>query len=320
VIKRTIEISGQHNNLSVSLCSLIIQRDGEEVGRVPLEDLGVLILDAADTVYTHWVLAEALAAGAVVVPCGRDHLPCGLFLPQDNSLQTQRLAAQIAAPLPLKKRLWKQIVQAKVRHQAAALPQDSPARGRIANLITQVRSGDPTNVEAQAARIYWQALFGPGAPGFRRNPDAEDGPNTLLNYGYAVLRAAVARAIAGAGLHPSFGLHHHNRGNPFALADDLLEPLRPLVDRKAKALVEFGQANITPNTKRELLSLLTEEVEVADLKGPLLVALERTVASLVRCYAGEQAKLDLPEILRGGSPHPPRQTEQANPDLPAPCN
>jgi CRISPR-associated protein Cas1 len=291
MIKRTVEISGQHNRLSVSLGSLIIERDGEAVGRIPLEDLGVLILDAADTVYTHWVLAEALAAGAVVVPCGRDHLPSGLFLPQNNSLQTQRLAAQVSAPLPLKKRLWKQIVQAKVRHQAAALPQDSPARSRIANLVTCVRSGDPTNVEAQAARIYWQAMFGQE---FRRNPDADDGANALLNYGYAVVRAAVARAIAGAGLHPSFGLHHHNRGNPFALADDLLEPLRPIVDRKAKALADFGQTDLRPNTKRELLGLLTQEVQVADLKGPLLVALERTVASLVRCYAGEQAKLDLP--------------------------
>jgi CRISPR-associated protein Cas1 len=308
MIKRTVEISGAGNRLSVSLGSLLIQRDGQQVASIPLEDLGILILDAADTVYTHWVLAEALAAGAAIVPCGRDHLPCGLFLPQDNSLMTQRLAAQVAAPLPLKKRLWKQIVQAKVRHQAAALPPDSPARRRIANLITQIRSGDPTNVEAQAARIYWQAMFGQE---FRRNPraasrvgDADDGANTLLNYGYAVVRAAVARAIAGAGLHPSFGLHHHNRGNPFALADDLLEPLRPLVDRKAKALADFpsrasgsndGQTDLRPNTKRELLGILTEEVQVADLKGPLLVALERTVASLVRCYAGEQAKLDLPE-------------------------
>ncbi|MGB2755852.1 MAG: type II CRISPR-associated endonuclease Cas1 [Phycisphaerae bacterium] len=291
MIKRTIEISGQGNRLSVALGSLIIQRDSQEVGRVPLEDLGVLILDAPDTLYTHWVLAEALAAGAVVVPCGRDHLPCGLFLPQNNRLQTQRLAAQVAAPLPLKKRLWKQIVQAKVRHQAQVLDPDHPARRRLLALVSRVRSGDPTNIEAQAARIYWQALFGLS---FRRNPDAEDGTNALLNYGYAVVRAAVARAISGAGLHPSFGLHHHNRGNPFALADDLLEPLRPIVDRKAKALTETGQGDIAPETKREILGLLTEEVEVAGLRGPLLVALERTVASLVRSYQGEQAKLDLP--------------------------
>ena len=122
MIKRTVEISGRGNRVSVRLASLVIKRNGSEVGRVPLEDLGILILDAPDTVYTHWVLAEALAAGAAVVPCGRNHLPCGLFLPQANSLQAQRTAAQAAAPLPLKKRLWKQIVQAKVREQARALP------------------------------------------------------------------------------------------------------------------------------------------------------------------------------------------------------
>lgn len=291
MIKRTVEISRRGNHLAVSHRSLIIKRNGEEVGRVPLEDLGLLILDASDATYTHWVLAEALAAGAVVVPCGRDHLPCGLFLPQNNSLQAQRAAAQAVAPVPLKKRLWKQIVQAKVRLQARVLDTDHPARKRLLNLVSQVRSGDPTNIEAQAARAYWQAMLGKT---FRRNPDAGDGTNALLNYGYAVLRAAVARAVCGAGLHPSLGLHHHNRSNTFCLADDLLEPLRPMVDRKAKALAEAGQNRISRETKRELLALLADEVEVAGKCGPLLVALERTVASLVRCYLGEQKKLDLP--------------------------
>jgi len=291
MIKRTVEISGRGNRLSVSLGSLVVQRDGLEVGRIPLEDLGVLILDAPDTVYTHWVLAEALAAGAVVVPCGRNHLPCGLFLPQNNSLLAQRCAVQAGAPLPLKKRLWKQIVQAKVREQASALPPDSPARRRLTKLVSQVRAGDPTNIEAQAARAYWQAMFGRD---FRRKAQSGDLPNSLLDYGYAVVRATVARAIAGAGLLAALGLHHHHRENSFALADDLLEPLRPLVDRKAKALAETGAAAVNPDTKRELLMILTTEVEVAGLKGPLLVGLERTAASLVRCYEGTQDKLDLP--------------------------
>jgi CRISPR-associated protein Cas1 len=291
MIKRTVEISGHKNRLSVKLGSLIVERNGDEVGRIPLEDLGVLILDAHDTVYTHWVLAEALAAGAVVVPCGRDHLPCGLFLPQANSLLAQRIAAQAAATLPLKKRLWKQIVQAKVCEQARALPKESAARRRLARLVSQVRSGDPTNVEAQAARLYWQALFGPD---FRRKARGGEPPNDVLNYGYAVVRAAVARAIAGAGLCPSLGLHHSNRANTFCLADDLLEPLRPLVDRRAKALAEEGQGRIDRHTKVALLSVLTEEVEVAGLKGPLTVALERTTASLVDCYLGERKKLELP--------------------------
>jgi CRISPR-associated protein Cas1 len=291
MIKRTVEISGRGNRLFVNLGSLVVMRDGREVGRVPLEDLGILILDAPDAAYTHWVLAEALKSGAAIVPCGRDHLPCGLFLPQDNSLMAQRLAAQAAAPLPLKKRLWKQIIQAKVRLQARNLAPDDPARRRLMALVSEVRSGDPANIEAQAARSYWQAMFGPD---FRRRAD-DLALNAFLNYGYAVVRAAVARAVAGAGLHPALGLHHRMRSNPCCLADDLLEPLRPMVDRAAKALAETGASEMTPEAKRVLLTVLTEEVETAGSRGPLLVALERTAASLVRCYGGEQDRLDLPE-------------------------
>lgn len=291
MIKRTIEISGQENRLSVEQGSLVVSRDGQAVGRVPLEDIGVLILDSMTTTYSHWVLAEVLAAGAVIIPCGRNHLPAGLFLPQNNTLQTQRIAAQAAAPLPLRKALWRQVVQSKIANQAAALPKDHPARKGLAAMVPRVRSGDPANVEAQAAKAYWRALFPDDA--FRRSPDGEP-PNNLLNYGYMVLRAAVARAICAAGLHPSLGLHHKNRSDTFCLADDLVEPFRPLVDAKAKALAAAGRTEIDKDVKTELLSLLTAEIEVAGEKGPLMVALERMTASLVRCYAGEQKKLDLP--------------------------
>ena len=292
MIKRTIEISGQGNHLSVSDGSLLIRQGGEEVGRVPLEDLGVLVLDAPTTTYTHSVITECLAAGAVIIPCGRDHHPCGLFLPQENSLLTERLAAQTAAPLPLKKVLWKQVVQAKIRSQAGALGADAPERGYLANLIPEVRSGDPTNVEAQAARIYWPALLGKD---FRRSPEGAP-PNCLLNYGYMVLRSCVARAVCGAGLHPSLGLHHHNRSNPFCLADDLLEPLRPLVDVQVRRLAEGGVTEINRDSKVQLLSVLAATVEVGGEKGPLMVALERVTASLVRCYQGEQKRLELPRL------------------------
>ncbi|MCX5772059.1 MAG: type II CRISPR-associated endonuclease Cas1 [Candidatus Hydrogenedentes bacterium] len=292
MIKRTIEISGDGNHLSVSQGSLLVHKNGEVLARVPLEDLGVLILDAPNTTYTHSVITDALAAGAVVIPCGRNHNPCGLFLPQDNSLLVQRLSAQVEAPLPLKKTLWKQIVQAKIRSQATALGPECPQRGLLLNLVPNVRSGDPTNVEAHAARIYWPALFGEA---FRRLPEGEP-PNGLLNYGYMVLRACVARAVCGAGLHPAFGLHHHNRGNPFCLADDLLEPLRPLVDVRVKALVGAGITDVTREAKVQLLTVLTETVETGGEKGPLMVALERVAASLVRCYAREQKKLELPRL------------------------
>lgn len=292
MIKRTIEISGKGNHLAIDRGSLTIRRDGEEVGRVPLEDLGVLVLDCPTTTYTHSVLTRALAAGAVIVPCGRDHLPRGLFLPQENTLLTQRLADQSAAPLPLKKRLWKQLVQAKIRHQAKSLPEGAPARRKLAALVSTVRSGDPANVEAHASRLYWPAMFGKR---FRRRPDGPP-PNGLLNYGYMAMRACVARAICAAGLHPALGLHHHNRANPFCLADDLLEPIRPLVDVCVRDLAAGGCHEVNPQAKRELLGVLAATVEVAGARGPLMVGLGRTLASLVRCYGGEQKKLDLPRL------------------------
>ena len=292
MIKRTIEISGKGNDLSIDLGSLVIRKDGEPLGRIPLEDIGLLILDAPTTTYTHSVITEVLAAGAVIIPCGRDHHPRGLFLPQDNCLQTQRLAAQVAAPLPLKKSLWKQVVQAKVRNQAGALPEDAPERGLLGALVARVRSGDPTNVEAHAARVYWPAMFGKD---FRRLPEGPP-PNALLNYGYMVLRSCVARAVCGAGLHPSLGLHHHNRSNAFCLADDLLEPLRPLVDVRVRTLAQGGVIEINRESKMHLLSVLAETVRTGGEKGPLMVALERVASSLVRCYAREQKNLDLPDL------------------------
>jgi CRISPR-associated protein Cas1 len=292
MIKRTVEISGQGNQLSVRHGSLFIVRDGELVGQVPMEDLGVLVLDAPTTTYTHAVIVEALAAGAVIVPCGPNHHPCGLFLPQNNSLQSRRLRNQAASPLPLRKALWKQLIQAKIRNQASVLDKDHPARLKLSVLVSRVRSGDPTNVEAQAARAYWPALFDAS---FRRSPEGP-APNNLLNYGYAILRAAVARGICAAGLHPSLGLHHQNQYNDFCLADDLLEPLRPVVDRKVLELCGAGLGEVDRETKPQLLSLLTEEIEVAGERGPLFVAIERVTASLVACFAGERKNLELPKL------------------------
>lgn len=292
MIKRTIEISGRGNHLYISQGSLCIRQGRQVVGQVPLEDIGLLILDAQCTTYTHAVIAAVLDAGAAILPCGKDHHPAGLFLPQNNTLQTQRFAGQAAAPLPLRKRLWKQIVQCKIRNQALLLDEGSADRRALLAMISRVRSGDPTNVEAQAARRYWPAVFGKD---FRR---ARDGgpPNALLNYGYMVLRATVARAICGAGLHPSLGLHHHNRSNTFCLADDLVEPFRPLVDQRVRQLYAAGDIEIDRDTKVTLLSLLTCEIHLGGQKGPLMVALERLTASLVRCYEKQQKGLELPKL------------------------
>ncbi len=292
MIKRTIEISSRGVFLSVEHEQLLVKRDGEVLQRVPIEDIGVMILASTATVYTHAVIARLLKAGAVIVPCGNDHLPAGLVLPQANTLQTERMAQQAAAKKPLLKQLWRQIVRAKIAHQAWALGDAREVAAGLLEMRRKVRSGDPGNVEAQAAKRYWRALF-EGRP-FRRARDGEP-PNNLLNYGYMALRAAVARAVAGAGLHPSFGIHHHNRYNSFCLADDLVEPLRPLVDIRAKQLWFDGVEALDKDSRAELLGVLTAKVRAHDQTGPLLVSLERMAASLVRCYAGQDKVLEIPE-------------------------
>jgi CRISPR-associated protein Cas1 len=290
MIKRTIEISTRGVFLSVELGQLIIRQDGMELQRVPIEDIGVLVVASTGVTYTHAVITRLLGAGAVIVACDDQHLPCGLLLPQDNSLQTQRLSAQVKAAKPLAKQLWRQIVRAKIAHQAEMLDDAPAVRKALQAMAARVRSGDPDNLEAQASRRYWQALLGPD---FRRDKDGPP-PNNLLNYGYMALRAAVARALAGAGLHPGLGLHHHNRSNTFCLADDMMEPLRPLVDRRVRAIRRAGGNEVDKETRRELLGVLTETVALGDAAGPVMVALERMVASLVRCFEGQSKRLEIP--------------------------
>lgn len=300
MIKRTIEIATRGLFLSVQDGQLVIRDNGTELQRTPIEDIGVLLLSNTAVTYTHAVITRLLSTGAVIVACGDDHLPCGLLLPQDNSLQTQRLTLQLGVSKPVHKRLWRQIIVAKITNQAFTLDHSFPEFRFMLGLRTRVRSGDPSNVEAQAAKRYWSVLFNhsglqgeSGGGAFRRDRDGLP-PNNLLNYGYMALRAAVARAIAGAGLHPSIGIHHHNRCNGFCLADDLMEPLRPLVDARVKRLWEAGRTILDGEAKRELLGTLTATVQIGDTAGPLMVAVERYIASLVRCYAGESDHLEIP--------------------------
>lgn len=228
----------------------------------------------------------------MVVVCGRNHLPVALVMPlADHSQVVWRVNEQIAVGKPLRKQLWKQLIQAKVRAQADNFPPESPARRKLLALARQVRSGDPDNVEARAARFYWSRWL-PDRP-FRRDPDGGD-LNPLLNYGYAVVRAAVARAIVAAGLLPSLGLKHHHRANSFCLADDLMEPLRPLVDDRVRRLSLEGVERVDQQSKASLLELLSEEVCFGGESGPLMVNLHRFVASLVRCGQGEDSQLTIP--------------------------
>jgi len=291
-VKRTVEISREPAHLSVRNRQLVLKRDGAVVGSIPCEDIGVVLVDHPQTTYTHAALATLADSDAAVVICGDNHLPAAILLPlAAHSQVVWRLNQQLAVGLPLAKQLWKQIVAAKVRAQAANLPAESAPHKKLLALAREVRSGDPTNIEAQAARVYWQHWLCDES--FRRDADA-DGLNSFLNYGYAVIRAGVARAIVAAGLLPSLGVHHKHRGNAFCLADDLMEPLRPVVDDRVREMHRLGYEALNQPAKAALLEVLTLSMRLGEQTGPLMVMLHRLVASLVRCYAGESKRLEIP--------------------------
>jgi len=273
---------------------LVLKRGGEVVGSVPIEDLGVLIVNHPGCTYSHAALNELLANNVAVVICGKNHHPHGLLLPLDgHSLQSERYRVQTSAKIPVKKRLWKQLVQAKIRHQAWCLDVCEKAGGDGLRLLaTKVKSGDKENREAQAAARYWKCLMGKD---FRRQRDGLS-PNGMLNYGYTVLRAAVARSLCGSGLHPSFGLHHHNRYNAYPLADDVMEPFRPLIDYHVFQFRVQGENNVTPEVKKALLGVLSQDVFLAGEKRPLMNALQFLSANLLRSLAGDDPALVIPTL------------------------
>lgn len=317
VIKQTIEISRQAVHLSCRQGQLIVQpcdADRSAATSIACEDIGVVLIDHPAVTVTHRALSTLAAHGATVVICGQNHLPAGMLAPiSTHSEVVGRVHEQINATKPAKKRIWQQLVTAKIKAQARNLPEDSPVRLALDNIASEVRSGDPGNAEGHAARLYWSAWLDPSggaglqssltaeatmartAASFKRDQDGLDPLNAMLNYGYAVLRAAVSRAIVSAGFVPSLGVHHHHRRNAFALADDLIEPLRPLVDARVRQLHHLGrgQDGLDQPTKASLLSLLTHPVQTGRT-GPLAVALHRTTASLLDGYRSPRAKLVLP--------------------------
>jgi len=313
MIKRTLEISREPAHLSVRRKQFVLKRDGEVVGSFPCEDLGMVVVDHPQTTYSHAALSALADSDAALVVCGQDHLPAAVLLPMaDHTQVVWRVQAQIAAKKPLHKRLWKQLVQAKIRAQSENLTDGSPPRKKLLALAADVRSGDTSNREAQAARVYWANwLFHPDREvsdeQFRRNRDGV-APNSLLNYGYAIVRAAVARALVGSGLMPSLGIKHHNRSNAFCLADDLMEPLRPLVDARVRDLYWAGATELDQPTKAALLDLLAAPVvmgeksrkktETNGTTGPLMVALHTLSASLAKCYEGTANNLEIPTACR----------------------
>ena len=298
MIRKTVEFSTPGTRLSVAHRQLVVKRPGLPKATLPIEDLGVVIVDDTRAIYTQAVFLSLLEAGATVLVTGRDHLPAGMMLPLEaHHFQTERHRAQIETGVPVRKRAWQAIVRAKIGQQATVLCHFIGSHGGLATMVHRVRSGDPENVEAQAAQRYWPLLFGKA---FRRDREAE-GVNALLNYGYAVVRAAVARAVVAAGLIPSLGVHHRHRGNPFCLADDLLEPYRPYVDWRVRQLVGDGSRPAPDlaeqETRAALLSLLNETVRVGGRREPLLFAMHTSAASLCRTLTGGDRTLALPEGL-----------------------
>nr|MBO2487478.1 type II CRISPR-associated endonuclease Cas1 [Gammaproteobacteria bacterium] len=292
MIKRTVEIS-QPSYLSVKNRQLVIEQEGRQAGTVPIEDLGVLIIDNRAVTCTQGVLIACWQENVVVVLCDERHVPGALLLPiSGHSLHQKILRQQITASASCKKRLWQRIVRAKIEGQAAVLRSIGEEYRGLLAMARRVRSGDAGNLEAQAARAYWLRLFGSG---FRRDRSSE-GINTLLNYGYSVVRAATARAIVGAGLHPGLSIFHRNQYNSMALADDLVEPLRPLVDLRVRELSDEGVLELNRESKTRLLESLSWPVRMGDSRCPLLVALHQYAATVRACLAGERTQPIIPAL------------------------
>lgn len=268
----------------------------------PIEDIGIVVLDNKQITITQGLLEALLENNSAVITCDNRSMPIGLMLPLcGNSVQSERFRDQIDASLPLKKQLWQQTIKAKIRNQAAILTHwTSKETGCMRRWENDVKSGDPDNLEGRAAAYYWKTLFSDfdELKDFTRDRDGIY-PNNILNYGYAILRAVVARALVSSGMLPTLGIHHHNRYNAYCLADDIMEPYRPYVDEIVFAIVkEFDgkEQDMTKDIKAKLLSIPTTEVVINGKRSPLMVAASQTTASLYRCFNGELRRIAYPEM------------------------
>ncbi|WP_418495424.1 type II CRISPR-associated endonuclease Cas1 [Coprobacter sp.] len=263
----------------------------------PIEDIGVIVLDHKQITITSGVLEAFLENNCAVLTCDSKSMPVGLLLPlHGNTTQNERFRQQLDASLPLSKQLWQQTVKAKIENQAAVLKECSGEEIKCMRVwAANVKSGDSDNQEARAAAYYWKNLF--RIEGFTRDRDGIP-PNNLLNYGYAILRAVVARGLVASGLLPTLGIHHHNRYNAYCLADDIMEPYRPYVDRLVYSIVRQGgnYAELTKELKVRLLTIPTLETNIAGKRSPLMIAVGQTTASLYKCFSGELRKISYPEM------------------------
>ena len=265
----------------------------DEKRTIPIEDVGMVIIENQQISITIPLLNELVDAGVAVVLCDKKGLPHAMLQNMDgNNLQGEFLRNQIEVGEVLRKQLWKQIVEAKIKNQSALLEKLHGKGALLKPFYANVKSGDSDNREGIAARLYWTTIYGND---FARDRTAE-GINALLNYGYTILRAATARALVSAGLTPSLGIFHHNRSNAFPLADDMMEPYRPFVDEVVYHLCEEGNLELTKDVKMELIGILTCDTYFPMVTRPLQIGLSMTMASLAKCYAGKQKSLSLPTL------------------------
>ncbi|MCK6614915.1 MAG: type II CRISPR-associated endonuclease Cas1 [Ignavibacteriaceae bacterium] len=264
---------------------------------IPVEDIGVVIIDNEQISVSHGLLAELLDNNSAVITTNSSHMPSGMFLPlNSHTQQSERFRDQITASLPLKKQLWQQTVSAKILNQAALLNKKEIPSENMKKWAREVRSGDPENLEGRAAVYYWRKVF-PEYPDFERERYGL-APNNLLNYGYAILRAVVARSLAGSGLLPTLGIHHSNKYNAYCLADDMMEPYRPYVDMIVSGIVssEVDYEELTPDLKKILLGIPVMDTIIEGKGSPLMIAVQRTTASLSECFSGRSKTLLYPEL------------------------
>ncbi len=270
----------------------------DAVKTIPVEDIGVVILDNKQITITHGLMEALLENNCALITCNSSRMPVGLMLPlAGNTTQTERFRDQIDASVPLKKQLWQQTVQAKIQNQAYVL--ENKSKAVMKNMLVwanDVKSGDPDNYEARAAVYYWNNIF-PDIQGFVRGREGEP-PNNLLNYGYAILRAVVARALVASGLLPTLGIHHRNKYNAYCLADDIMEPYRPFVDNLVFEIMESGIdiSELSQEIKAQLLNIPVLDVVINNQRSPLMIAVGQTTASLYKCFSGEIRKIKYPSF------------------------
>ena len=296
MIKRTLYF-GNPAYLKTATEQLVVERPGEESKSIPIEDIGLVVLDHQQITITQALLAKLLSNNVALITCNETHHPVGLLLTLDgHTLQSQKYQAQVDASLPLKKQLWQHTVEQKIANQAAVLKMHRQETNYMDTLARTVKSGDPDNNEAKAAAWYWKRLF-PDFLNFTREREGMP-PNNLLNYGYAILRAIVARNLVGSGLMPTLGIHHRNQYNAYCLADDIMEPYRPYVDTIVHQIVRGNgkYLDMTPNMKTALLNIPAIDVTIDGQKSPLMNAVARTTASLCKCYEGEARKILYPVL------------------------